>query len=149
MIWTADTVKERLREAAATAYCLPADKNLWPAGYASSWPQIVHEAIDVWWSYDRINPPIVKAPRATSRQIDEMDEAMGWLELIEMPRRRWIVLHRSARWSYPRMRRVTGLSREWLRQHYDKGIDEIVKKLGAPAMKSPKNRTRHFGPKLA
>ncbi|MCP4328386.1 MAG: hypothetical protein GY791_08120 [Alphaproteobacteria bacterium] len=113
----------RLREAAETIARLRAGPNLRPAGYRSSMPDYVRDAVESY-GYDRAESrPAIPSPR----EIDRMDEAFGWLPLIEDRDQRRLVLARAFRVRWAALRPRFGmLSIRRLRQLHDKGIADIV-----------------------
>lgn len=60
-------------------------------GMRSWWPDVVHDRADAYgWTGEQ-----VRAPVPEPRVISEMDEAYRWVEMIDSPVRRRIVLARS------------------------------------------------------
>ncbi len=85
----AETVIVRLEEAGRTLLALP-NRHLVPASSGSSWPAIVHAAIEAYgYGEVDIRPP-VPSPQAITR----MDETFTWITVIPDSR----VTHRRIVW---------------------------------------------------
>lgn len=85
---------ERLEEAARTLKRVPNPPNSAPAGYRGYWPEIVRQWHDAWtatmgrledseWHDDVADEPELTPPKPTPSEISRMDEALGWLMLID------------------------------------------------------------------
>ena len=74
--WTPKLIAERLEDAAYSLRRMPPVK---VRGYFNVWPQVVQ---DYWGAYGAQEPRIRLGP-PTGKAIDEMDEALGWLLLVE------------------------------------------------------------------
>ncbi len=122
-MWTSKQVKERLRDAAHTIRRLRSGPNLWPAGYRSSMPDYVRDAVESYGYGTATVRPAIPSPR----EIDEMDEAFGWLPMIADNDQRRLVLARAfgVRWAVLRTRFGMRSMRR-LQQLHDKGLAEIT-----------------------
>ncbi|NKE43558.1 hypothetical protein HB662_02135 [Roseomonas frigidaquae] len=80
-IYDAEVVQLRLEDAGATLLALPS-RGCLPAGYRSNWPRVVTDAAEAHgYGEAGIRPPV-----PTARRVTQMDEAFGWLKLLEPDR---------------------------------------------------------------
>jgi hypothetical protein len=77
---TPSEIARRLEEAFDTLALLPADR---PGGYVSNWPDIVRSFNEAY-GYEAVH---VKRGAPSPRSIDQMDEAMQWLNLLRADKR--------------------------------------------------------------
>ena len=121
--WTSRKVKERLRDAAQTIRRLRSGPNLRPAGFRSSLPDYVKEAVESYGYSTTTVRPAIPSPR----EIDQMDEAFDWLPMIADSDQRRLVLARAfgVRWAVLRTRFDMRSIRR-LQQLHDKGLAEIA-----------------------
>jgi hypothetical protein len=123
-------VEKRLSEAGRVLLALPWS-GCFPAGFRSLfWP-------------DQLGPaPGHRVP--TSHEITAMDEAYRWMAFIADQEERRLVLMRSLVlddlpsgrpryiWTWRRLRRLTGLHPDTLKNRWGRGIDRIVRGLRGP-----------------
>lgn len=87
---TPDEVFERLKEAAQTLRRVPTIKG--PKGHGTHWPEWLRDA-KLAYGYDssqaELNERAMRI-QASPEQIDKMDEALGWLQLIEKSKAQFI-----------------------------------------------------------
>lgn len=122
--WTAEAVRERLEEMAATlrAYRVAVG----PAGYRSYWPTIVRSA---WESYlDPDGKPQearLRRPAPSGRAIDRMDQAIAWFALLDARDRKlvWAWANGAAWW---RLADRWGRNERTLRRWLDGALAVIV-----------------------
>lgn len=99
-------IEDRLEEAALTLRRLPNPAGTGPKGYGSSWPEYVRETRHAY-GYHAARMRVIPNPREISR----MDEAIGWLALIEAPDDRRLVWLRAEGQRWRGVCRVLGISR--------------------------------------
>ena len=127
----AETVILRLEEAGRTLIALP-NRHCFPASTGSSWPPIVHEAVEAYgYGEVEIRPPVPSA-----QAITRMDEAYCWVGHIDarLTSHRKIVLLRSLvhpvserhQFSWRKIGQKFGWSHEAVRIWHAQGIDRIV-----------------------
>ncbi len=88
--YTIDNIGERFRQAARTAYRLPAQRRL---GYVSYWPEIKHSAGERVLLEER---RYLQMP-PTPQEIEEMLEVMRWVQWLSLDQRMlvWMRARRS------------------------------------------------------
>ena len=128
---TAEMVILRLEEAGRTLLSLPG-KGCFPSAEGSSWPDVVHAAVEAYgYGQHEIRPPV---PSAAA--ISRMDEAFTWIGMIPNSQRshRRIVWMRLMvhpvndrhLWSWRRIGRAFGWDHRAIQRWHAEGIDMIV-----------------------
>ena len=126
MTMTAGHIWERLEAAAMTLRRLPDPPGSGPRGYGGSWPEVVREARHAY-GYSGMRVRIVPS----ARDIELMDEAIGWLEMLSDPIDRRIVWLRAEghRWRF--VCHAAGLVRSTCHRRATAAVLTIEKRLAA------------------
>lgn len=105
-------IEDRLEEAALTLRRLPNPPGSGPKGYGSGWPDYVQEARHAY-GYHEARMRVVPS----ARDIELMEEAIGWLRLVPDPDVRRMVWMRAegARWRQVCIRAGCARSTAWRR----------------------------------
>ncbi len=131
---TADEIIERLEEAGMTLLALPAGQ-IGPRFGQMGWP-VVHTAMEAYgWNAAR-----VRAAAPDGAAIDRMDEALGWIALVQSVAARRVVQARSIvcpvrcvhLYSWRQVGRLIGADYRAVQRWHRTAVDEI--KLGLDHM---------------
>ena len=127
----AETVILRLEQAGKTLLALPG-KGCFPAQEGSSWPAVVHAAVEAY-GYGEVE---MRPPVPSAQAISQMDEAFRWIGLIPDSQRshRRIVWMRLMvhpvrdhhLWSWRRIGRAFGWDHRAIQRWHAEAIDMIV-----------------------
>lgn len=141
-----DEIKHRLESAGKTLLSLPMPINGAPQADRSHWPDIVR-TYQEWFTAqvmaDRDNLEEMLAGRNAVRvrpqqkQLDELDEVLGWLWYIKDSKRRRLVTMRSLKhpvndrrlYSWPTLGRYFEVHHNTVKKWHGQGVDEIFKGL--------------------
>lgn len=99
-------IEDRMEEAALTLRRLPNPPGSGPRGHGSSWPEYVREARHAY-GYHEARMRVIPS----AREIERMDEAIGWLILIPDPDDRRIVWLRADGWRWRAICNRVGVTR--------------------------------------
>ena len=136
---TPELVKERLRDAAQVLKRM--QLTVGPQGYRSNWPDVVQRAWDAGWYIAMIandgtrvwkrDKPTLTPAKPCGREIDDMDEALSWMQYVQGETTRMVVWSRAEgiRWSL--IAQQTGKSRAWLHVLERSGLNAICNALNA------------------
>jgi len=137
----ADQIAERLDEAARTLAVLPCH-GLRPASVKAAWPDVVQHWVDLEWPTESD----IRPPRPTGVQIQQMDEALGWVALIgshETILRRVInmrlIVHPISlmhRYNWRQIGEAIGVSHHTAKSRHRQACQAIAKKIAVPAFSS-------------
>lgn len=119
---TGEIVRERLAEAIDVFERLRV--SVGPAGFKSSWPQVVRSSVDAYGYGEadcRPSPP-------QGAEIDRMDEALGWLHMVDddLSKLIWSRLNGAPWWKITQRFRK---SERTLRSRLTDGYDEIARRV--------------------
>ncbi len=121
--WTQKMVAARMEEAASILRRLPGER---PAGYVSSWPTVIHEAMEAYGWNDvelRPGPPPADA-------ITRMDESLEWLRWIAIEDVRLVWL-RAEQKPWKELARLFGACRTTIWSRWMAALLEIATHLNA------------------
>ncbi len=146
MILTEPQIQAKIESAGRTILMLPGKAN--PQGYGQSWPEHIREYLDTLDYSEEHGLKVIEVahtlrwPTATNRQIDELDEILGWILNLKQhcddARIPWVygalrvaMLHHpiSAKrfYSWRKIGKHFGRSHETVRGWYDDGIRIIAR----------------------
>ncbi|GBQ32225.1 hypothetical protein HLH34_04365 [Gluconacetobacter azotocaptans] len=135
----ADAVAGRLFEAACTLAAMPMH-GLKPAGCRVAWPEVVAEA-DLNW-INAIPDDAMRMPRPTSDAISRMDEAMGWISMIDGDCINWrrvvcmrMIVHPIShryRWSWRKIGDRLHIDHHTAKSWHSLAVAVIAKKIAQP-----------------
>jgi len=130
---TAEQIRARFEEAAATLRGLRVGKRDRPEARLSRWPGIVHQAMLAYgWNDARMRPP-APSPEA----IDRLDETLSWLWPLADDERR-LVMARAFRLPWRRIEDLDGRSERTLRNLHARVLNAIALRAGnGPSGASP------------
>lgn len=129
---TAERIRERFEEAAATLRGLRIGPRDRPQTRLSSWPDIVHQAMLAYgWSDARVRPP-APSPEA----IDRLDETLSWLWPLADDERR-LVMARAFRLPWRRLEDMDGRSERTLRTVHTRVLAAVAARANAGAAGPP------------
>ena len=145
-ILTPEQIRERLESAGKTLMMLPMPKNGMPMGAISHWPQTVRSYAEFFAAQilaDEDNKLELMAGRNAvrirpqQRQIDDLEEVLGWLFLIQDGPKRRVVTMRSLKhpisekhlYSWRKIATEFRLNEKTVRNWHADGIEEIRKGL--------------------
>lgn len=100
-------IADRLEDAARVLRRLPNPPGSGPRGYGSPWPDVVHEA-HLAYGYGSASMRVIPS----ARDIQAMEEALGWLELVSDPLDRRILWMRAEGHRWAAVCRRVGLVRQ-------------------------------------
>ena len=122
---TLEGVKQRLAEAADALRRLRMS-GLKPGTMQAQWPEVVRRVEEAYgWTGTRLRPP-----RPSPAEISRMDEAIGWLLLLEADQRR-IVWARAMGLSWRRLEDMDGRSVRTLQNVHATALQRIAHALQA------------------
>lgn len=134
-----DVISRRLFEAGCTLAVLPMH-GLRPANVRVAWPEIMADADPDW--IDAMPDDSGRMPRPTAKAIARMDEALGWLSLIDDDRMNWrraiclrLVVHPIShrhRWAWRAVGRKLGVDHKTAQSWHERGVSAITKKIARP-----------------
>ena len=126
-----EEVKQRLAEAADVLRRLRMS-GLKPGSMQAKWPEVVRCVQEAYgWTATPMRPP-----RPSPAQITRMDEAIGWLLLLETDQRR-IVWARAMGLSWRRLEDMDGRSIRTLQNIHATALERIARTLLAKPEASP------------
>jgi len=128
---TAAQITERLEAAALTLRRLPNPSGSGARGYGSSWPDVVQEAKDAY-GYHSTRVRVLPSPQ----DIQNMDEALGWLALLADPLDRRILWMRADGHRWRAICHRVGLVRQTAHRRAVAAVLTIEKRLAAAARPS-------------
>lgn len=129
---TAERVRARFEEAAATLRGLRIGRRDRPETRLSRWPDIVHQAMLAYgWSDARVRPP---APQPEA--IDRLDETLSWLWPLADDERR-LVMARAFRLPWRRLEDLDGRSERTLRTVHARVLGAIAARANAVSAGGP------------
>ncbi len=138
-----DVISRRLFEAGCTLSVLPMC-GLRPANVRVAWPEIMADADPDW--IGALPDDSGRMPRPTAKAIARMDEALGWLALIDDDRMNWrraiclrLVVHPIShrhRWAWRAVGRKLGVDHKTAQSWHERGVSAITKKIACPAFSS-------------
>ena len=130
MRWTRFTVKDRLETAVDVL------DRLWvalgPNGIRSSWPPVVRATVESYGWHEAV----VRRPPPHGREIDEMDEALIWLEWLDGRDQKvvWARLNGAPWW---RIAQRFGKSEGAVRIWFNKALDLVAVRLNTETSLHP------------
>ncbi len=147
-------VERRLTDAGKTLMMLPMPKDGLPAGNKAAWPDV----LQLFWdlagpaeegSVQERQDALAQARnyirlRASAAAIDRLDEVLGWLLLIDVPRHRKAVMARMMThpvselpvYKWTRIAYSLGTNRRTAKRWRDKGIQTILERVAWPGVKN-------------
>lgn len=132
---TSHQIMDRLELAAYVLQRLPNPTGSGARGYGGSWPDVVHEAhLSYGWAEARMRV----IPSA--KDIQDMETALGWLELVRDPLDRRIVWMRAEGHRWRAVCRRVGLVRQTCHRRALAALLTIEKHLAAEAKRSGQSR---------
>lgn len=121
---TSGQIADRLEAAAVTLRRLPNPSGSGARGYGSSWPDVVQDARHAY-GYHETRMRVVPS----ARDIELMEEALGWLSLISDPVDRRIVWMRAEAYRWRAICIRVGLVRQTCHRRAIAAVLTIEKKL--------------------
>lgn len=124
-VWSTDAVAARFHDAVVTGRRLPPVRE---QGYFNVWPAFVRT------EYERMageDPPPVRVP-ATPQDVEEMLEAMRWIQWLELERRR-LVWMRADNYDWNEIGRRFGCCRTTAWRHWQLAIGLVAVRLNESA----------------
>ena len=126
MDFTVREIEDRLEEAALTLRRVPHPPGSGPKGYGSSWPEYVREARHAY-GYHEARMKVVPS----AREIERMEEALGWLAFLPNPDDRRLVWMRAEQYRWRSVCNRIGVSRSTAWRRWSAGLLTIAKTLKA------------------
>lgn len=121
---TTAQITDRLEAAALTLRRLPNPPGSGARGYGSSWPDVVHDA-HLAYGYDPAKVRVLPSPR----DIQMMDEAIGWLSYLRHPVDRRILWMRAENHRWRTICYTVGLVRQTCHRRAVAAVLTIQKRL--------------------
>ncbi|MTH62149.1 DUF6362 family protein [Paracoccus litorisediminis] len=140
MTLTSALIWERMEAAALTLRRLPNPSGSGARGYGSSWPTVVREAKDAY-GYHATRLRVVPSPT----DIQNMDEALGWLSLISDPLDRRIVWMRAEGHRWRAVCHRVGLVRQTAHRRAIAAVLTIERSLAAKTRRGAGRKTDREG----
>ena len=148
-----DDIERRLMDAGKTLMMLPMPKDGLPAGNKAAWPDVLQLFWDLAGPADEGSVQERQEALATARNyirlrasaaaIGRLDEVLGWLLLIDVPRHRKAVMARMIThpvselpyFKWTSIAHSLGTNRRTVRRWRDRGIQTIIERLAASGKK--------------
>lgn len=124
--WDRFIIEEWLQIATFVDRALPA---VYRKGISGQRYDIQRTWIELLWDTEEINKRTLRW-EPTSEQISMWEEViLRWLPLLKNPGDRKIVWLRSSGASWPKIAKVANLSRQYTAKHYERAIEELLRKV--------------------
>lgn len=131
-VWTIGEVRGRLEEAVDTLLRLPMPLHGKPAKFRCQMPEIVRS----YWEAYGYNQTKTRFARPTAKEIQRMDDALGWLLWLPEKRDRQMVFLSAIGFSLRKIANALDASHEWARLVILDGHMAIARHLNAQLTKS-------------
>lgn len=136
MTLTAAQITDRLEAAAITLRRLPNPQGSGPKGYGSAWPVVVQEARHAY-GYTEARMRVIPS----AKDIQLMEEAIGWLELLKDPDDRRVLWMRAENHRWRAICHRVGLVRQTCHRRAIAAVLTIEKAVASRAKAKPAPRT--------